>query len=35
MKHDKTDVSDHLYVPADDIESYDLARHFEETYHFI
>lgn len=35
VSHDKNDISDHLYVPADDVEEYDLARHFEETYNFI
>ncbi len=28
VHHDKSDITDHLYVPADDHEAYDLARHF-------
>ena len=24
-----------MYIPADDVESYDLSQHFEETYKFI
>ena len=28
VQHDKSDITDHLYVPADDHEAYDLARHF-------
>lgn len=29
VKHEKDAVSDHLYVAADDVESYDLSQHFE------
>lgn len=35
VQHDKSDINDHLYVPADDVETYDLSKHFEETYNFI
>ena len=28
-------MEDHLYVPADDVETYDLSKHFEQTYAFI
>lgn len=35
VTHDKSNISDHLYVPADDVESYDISQHFEQTYDFI
>lgn len=35
VSHNKSDINDHLYVPADDVETYDISQHFEETYNFI
>lgn len=35
VHHTKEDVPYHLFVPANDIETQDLSKHFQCTYDFI